>query len=403
MNKKERKKKVNQILNRGVVVDVLPSKEEFRERLMSTDPMRIYIGADPTSTSLHLSHAKNYMLLEEIRQLGHQVFVLFGDFTARIGDPTDKMATRDRLTAEKVQQNVDEWVEQIKPLMNFEAEENPPKVVFNSEWLSDLDFEDVIGLASEVTVQQMLDRDMFSRRMEAEEPIHLHEFMYPLMQGFDSVALDIDAELCGTDQTFNALIGRGLVKKELDKEKFVVTVNLMEDPKTGRLMSKSQGTGVFLDSDPFDMFGGVMSQSDEMTEIILVNNTRVPLDEIQEILAGHPLEAKKRAAFEVVKIFHGKSAAKQAKVKFEALVQGKDVDTQELPEVEVAQTNPSVFSIVRECLDSDTSNSQVRRLIDQGAVKVNGKKFEDQDREVKIPEDGVAVRVGKKRWFRVVE
>ena len=389
------------ILNRGIVTDVIPDKESFRQRLLASEPMKIYIGADPTSTTLHLSHAKNYMLLEEFRQLGHEVIVLFGDFTARIGDPTDRMSARKQLSAEEVGRNVEKWVDQIRPLMDFDAEDNPPRIVFNSAWLADLTMQDVVELASNMTVQRMLERDMFAKRMEAEKPIHLHEFLYPLMQGHDSVALDIDAELCGTDQTFNALVGRTLLHRLRDKEKFVVTVNLMENPKTGELMSKSRGTGVFLDNGPFDMFGAVMQQPDEMIRPILVNNTRIPLDEVDQILAtGNPRDAKMRTAFEITRIFHGDEKATAAQEKFVTLVQKKET-TDDLPRVVFDDQKPTLLQLVKHCLGNEASNSEVRRLIKQGAVKVDGNQKREGDTEVEIPERGMTVKVGKKQWFRV--
>src|SRR3989338_2351694 len=194
------KKRIEEIFNRGVVTQIIPSKEELLKRLLSGDRLRIYIGADPTSDSLHLSHAKNYMFLEELRQLGHEVIVLVGDFTAQIGDPTDKESARVQLTEEQVKENVKSWIKQIKPLMDFEAKDNPPQIKYNSEWLSNMKLKDEILLASNLTVQRMLERDMFQKRLKENIPIYLHEFEYPLMQGYDSVAMDVDVELCGTDQ-----------------------------------------------------------------------------------------------------------------------------------------------------------------------------------------------------------
>jgi len=392
---------VNNILSRGVIKEVLPDQESFKKRLLDDRPMRIYIGADPTSTALHLSHAKNYMLLEEFRQLGHEVIVLFGDFTARIGDPTDRMSARKQLSAEEVGRNVEKWVDQIRPLMDFDAEDNPPRIVFNSAWLANLTMQEVVELASNMTVQRMLERDMFVKRMEAEKPIHLHEFLYPLMQGYDSVALDIDAELCGTDQTFNALVGRTLLHKLRDKEKFVVTAHMVQNPKTGVLMSKSRGTGVFLDNGPFDMFGAVMQQPDEMIRPLLVSDTRMPLDEVDQILASeNPRDAKMRTAFEVTRIFHGEEKAVAAQEKFVTLVQKRET-TEDLPRVTIDDQKPTLLQLVKHCLGSGTSNSEVRRLIKQGAVKVDGTQKGDGDAEVEIPQRGVTVKVGKKRWFSV--
>jgi tyrosyl-tRNA synthetase len=397
-----REQLVESILNRGVVVNVLPDVESFKKRLLSTDPMKIYIGADPTSTALHLSHAKNYMVLEEIRKLGHEVIVLFGDFTARIGDPTGNAGTRKQLSSEDVNKNVQGWIRQIKPLMDFDAKDNPPKIVYNSEWLSKLTMEDVINLASNVTVQQMIERDMFAKRIKEQKPIGLHEFLYPLMQGYDSVALDVDAELCGTDQTFNALVGRTLQKKLNNKEKFVVTVNLMENPKTKELMSKSRGTGIFLDYDAFNMYGSIMSQPDEMIKVFLINNTRMPLEQIEEILkADNPMDAKKRTALEITKIFHGEEEAVKAEEKFVNLVQKKSA-SENIPEVKAGSSKISLISLIKKCIP-ETSSNEIRRLIDQGSIKINGEKSStDINSLVSISEDGIEVKVGKKKWFKII-
>lgn len=398
---KARMEKAQAIMDRGVISAVLPDRTQFLERLASTTPMRIYIGADPTSTSLHLSHAKNYLLLEEFRQLGHEVIVLFGDFTARIGDPTDRMAARKQLTAKDVRINVEKWLEQITPLMDFSAAENPPQVKFNAEWLAELSMEDIITLSSLVTVQQMLERDMFEKRLQEKKPIHLHEFLYPLMQGYDSVAMEVDAELCGTDQTFNALMGRTLLHRLKEREKFVVTVNLMENPKTGELMSKSRGTGVFLDTDAFAKYGAIMAQPDEMIELILVNNTRLPLSEVAEIMDTDNLrDAKMRAAHEVTRIFHGDEAAAEAQDRFVRLVQRGETD-ENVPEVILEGTEHTVFSIVRGALENDTSNKEIHRLIVQGSIKIGGEKMTDRTTPVHIPADGIDVKIGKKQWFTV--
>lgn len=396
-----RKEKARKIVNRGVIVNVLPDRESFIERLASKNPMRIYIGADPTSTALHLSHAKNYMLLEEFRQLGHEVIVLFGDFTARIGDPTDRLSARKQLSSEEVKTNVTEWLNQIRPLMDFDAEENPPQVKFNAEWLAKLTMEDVVNLTSMVTVQQMLERDMFEKRIKEEKPIHLHEFLYPLMQGYDSVAMNVDVELCGTDQTFNALMGRTLLRQLKGKDKYVVVVNLMENPKTGELMSKSRGTGVFLNTDAFNKFGAIMAQPDEMIEVILLNNTRIEREEIVQIMQlPNPLDAKLRVAFEVTRIFHGEEAACEAQEKFNQLVRKKET-VEDVPEVVIGTPVSTMFAIVRGCLGADVSNGQIRRLFEQGSIRVDGEQRTDRDETVTITTDGILLKVGKKKWFRV--
>lgn len=395
------KQRVTDILRRGVIVNILPSMETFEERLLSGEKLRFYIGADPTSKALHLSHAKNYMLLEEFRKLGHEVIVLIGDFTARIGDPTDKITARKQLTREDVLENVSGWMNQIKPLMNFKDEHNPPRVVFNNDWLSKLTMEDVINLASNVTVQRMLERDMFKKRMDEEKPIFLHEFMYPLMQGYDSVALDVDVELCGTDQTFNALMGRTLLRKFKNKEKFVVAVNLMENPVTGELMSKSRGTGVFLDSSAEDMYGGIMSQPDEMIRVFLVNNTRMPLAEIEKLLAsGNPRDVKMQTAKMITAIFHGEEKALEAENTFITKFQKRDTP-EDLKEVSIGKSEETLFGIVKMCSPEHTG-SGIRRLIAQGAVKIDNEPQKDFDKIVQLSKDGFMLKVGKRQWFKVV-
>jgi tyrosyl-tRNA synthetase len=397
----DREQLVDRILERGVIQEIIPNdKEKLRQRLLN-EKLRIYIGADPTSTALHLSHAKNYMLLEEFRKLGHEVIVLFGSFTARIGDPTDQESARKQLSKEEVSENVKDWIRQIKPLMDFDAEDNPPQIKYNDEWLSKLTFEDVVDLASNVTVQQMLERDMFNRRIKEEKPIYLHEFLYPLMQGYDSVAMDVDIELCGMDQTFNALVGRTLLRKYKDKEKFVIAVNLMENPVTGELMSKSKGTGVFLDVTPFDMYGSIMSQPDEMIRVLLINNTRMPIEKVDKIInEENPRDAKMRTAREVTKIFHGEEEANKAQDNFVKLVQNKEA-AEDIPQVSLETNRISLMELLKQCLGEDTSNSEIKRLISQNSIKIDGETKNDVGEEIEISEEGNIVKVGKKKWFKI--
>lgn len=400
MDIQEKTKKVEEILKRGVIKQILPTEKEFKDKLIN-EKLRIYIGADPTSTALHLSHAKNYMLLEEFRQLGHEVIVLIGDFTARIGDPSGKETARSQLTRDDVVKNVNSWLAQIKPLMDFSAKNNPPKVLYNHDWLAKLTMEDVVSLASKVTVQQMLERDMFEKRMKEEKPIYLHEFMYPLMQGYDSVAMEVDVELCGTDQIFNALMGRTLLKKLKNKEKFVVAVNLMENPVNGELMSKSKGTGIFLDFSTSDIYGAIMAQPDEMTKVFLINNTRLPLETITELEKElGPKEYKMRAAFEVVKVFRGEEEAKKAQADFVLRFQKKEIPD-EMVEVVIKKDTNDLLSIVKQCLPEE-SMSNIKRLIEQGSVKIQGREVKkDAHEKIIVDSADLVLKVGKRNWFRV--
>jgi tyrosyl-tRNA synthetase len=397
----DKEKIADSLLSRGVIINILPSKEEFAKKLLGPDKLKIYIGADPTSSSLHLSHAKNYMVLEEFRRLGHEVYVLIGDFTARIGDPSEKTSARAQLTREDVVANVKNWLEQIKPLMDFETKDNPPKIVYNHDWLSKLTMEEVVNLAANFTVQQMLERDMFEKRMAENKPIYLHEFLYPLMQGYDSVVLDVDVELCGTDQIFNALAGRTLLKKLKNKDKFVVAVNLMENPVTGELMSKSRGTGIFLNFSAEDMYGGIMAQPDEMIKIFLINNTRIPLAEIDSILKDNsPRDAKMITALKITAIFHGEAAAAKAQESFVSKVQKKEAPA-DLEEIKFGIASGTLFSILKKVL-ADTSSSEIKRLIAQKAVRLNGEIKSSEEEIINIPSGGLTLNVGKRRWLKII-
>ncbi len=475
----EQEQKIDEILDRGTIVGILPDKDAFRTRLLGGEKLRFYIGFDATAPTLHLSHAKNLMLLEKFRKLGHEVIVLFGDFTARIGDPTGEKSARKQLSREDVLKNVEAWRVLIRPLMDFDANENPPQIKFNHDWLSKMSFEDVINLSSNFTVQQLLERDMFAGRMFGDketrqllkkngilrvthntyakcqfcdlvwpspmqfdevsydsskisnismpcprctkinnlnkkdfiqirpEPIYLHELLYPLMQGYDSVAMDVDVELCGTDQTFNALAGRTLLRKLKSKEKFVVTVTLMENPVTGELMSKSKGTGVFLDTIANEKFGQIMAQPDEMTKILLVNCTLLPLSDIDEIMtAENPRDAKLRLAKEIVTMYHGADEAAKAEQYFIDTFSKRTVP-QDVPEFSplyepALEGYENIESFIAR-IGLATSKSDARRKIEQGGVSIGDEKMvvgvRMLDKEI---DNGKVMRVGKKDFVRIV-
>jgi len=390
--------KIDEILNRGTIVEVLPSKEDFRKQLLCGKKMRFYIGFDATSPTLHLSHAKNMMLMEKFRKLGHEVIILFGDFTARIGDPTGENLTRRQLSKKDVDNNVKKWKRLIKPLMNFNDFKNPPKIMYNSAWLSKLNFENLLNIASNLTVPRLLERDMFQKRIKDGKTIYLNEFLYPLMQGYDSVVMDIDVEVCGTDQIFNALTGRELMEKMKKKEKFVVAVTLMENPKTGELMSKSKGTGVFLDAKPSEMYGQIMAQPDEMTEILFVNNTYLSLEEIKRIIAGNPRDAKAKLSFEIVKMFYGEKEAKQAEEEFNKVFRDRELPS----DIPVFQTDKKEYFILDLLCDSKLtpSKNEAKRLVEAGAVDIDNKTEKDWKKAVE-PKDGMIIKVGSRKFVKI--
>lgn len=392
-------KRIDEILNRGVIAEILPTKKEFKKKLMSGKKLRFYIGADPTAKALHLGHAQNLIVLEEFRKLGHEVIFLIGDFTALIGDP-DKSSTRVRQVYEEIEENFKSWIDQTKNILTFDDKENPVQVKYNSKWLGELNFAEVIDLASNFTVQQILERDMFEKRITGGKPIYLHEFMYPLMQGYDSVAMDVDVELCGTDQIFNALAGRTLLKKLKAKDKFVVANNLIQDEKTGELMSKSSGTGIFLDLTFKNLFGAVMAQSDGMIRPLLLGCTKISTEEIGELMnLKNPRDAKMRLALEIVKIFHGEKKAKKAQEYFVNTFSKKEIPD-DIGEFKAKIGEKLVEFLVK--IKFANSNGDARRKIEQGGVKIDGEKIIDWNLILSDKYDKKVIQVGKKNFGKIV-
>lgn len=391
---------IRAVFERGGIVDtVLPTRDDLYARMTSGQKLRCYIGFDATGPALHLGHARNIMFLEDLRKLGHEAILLFGDFTARIGDPSDKAATRKQLTTEEVNENVRLWRQQVAPLMDFDDPVNPPRVMFNNDWLSQLSFEQILDIASQFTVQHMMERDMFEKRLDAGTPIHLHEFMYPLMQGYDSVAMDVDIELCGTDQTFNALAGRTLQKRYNNREKFVIAVSLIANPKTGKLMSKSDGTGVMLNTTPHEMYGALMAQPDELCEVFLKQCTRLPIEHIDERLSDDPMKLKQFMAHSVIAFIYGTEVADAAAVAWSATFSDGGIPD-DAPTIDWAD-ELLVDVFVRENIVS--SKGDFRRLLEEGAIKIvleNGDESKVADPAARLTQ-GAAYRIGKKRFLRV--
>ena len=389
--------RIEEIFNRGIVAEILPSRAALFEFLRSGKRLKIYLGADPTSSSLHLSHAKNYWFLEDLRQLGHEVIILIGDFTARIGDPTDRQAVRPALTPEQIKTNVDSWLAQLKLLLDFSDPKNPPRLLYNSAWLDQLTLKEIINLAANFTVQQMLERDMFVKRLADHAPIHLHEFLYPVLQGYDSVALEVNAELCGTDQIFNALAGRTLLKRLKNQEKFVITLNLLANPRTGELMSKSRGTGVFLSAPPNEMYGAIMAEPDEMIEPLFINCTRLPLADKEKIMSLGPRAAKARVALEIVKKLHGATAARVAEETFNQTFRAGGVP-EDILEINLSPAADIIAAlIVAGVIDS---RSEWRRLIAEGAIRdETNQKITDLHFS---PTTTSVLKIGKHRFVRLL-
>ena len=388
--------RVDEFLSRGVS-GVYPDAEKVKTMLMKGEQLSMYLGIDPTGPTLHLGHAIALRKLREFQNLGHKVILLIGSFTAQIGDPTDKLAARVRLTEDQVLQNAKLYKKQASRILKFDGS-NPAEIKYNGEWLSKLSFADVIELASHSTVQEMLKRDMFERRMEEGSPIYMHEFLYPLMQGYDSVAMKVDGEIGGNDQLFNMLVGRDLVRAINKKEKFVLTMKLLTDT-SGKKMGKSEGNMVSLMDSPEEVFGKVMSWTDEMILGGFELCTDVPTEELRAIAVRlekeNPRDIKMELAEKIVSAYHGSDAGVKAKEAFERVF-SKD----EVPDVVEETAVAAGVSLKEALVVLGESNSELTRLFKQGAIQtVDGKKITDPFAEVT---ETKVYRVGKRRFLRVI-
>lgn len=393
------KELIEEFINRGVE-NIFPSKEDLRKKLYSGERLKAYQGYDPTGPYLHVGHAMGIRGLRILQKLGHEVIFLVGDFTAKVGDP-DKDTARKILSDEQIAANMAGWKTQAAQLIDFEGD-NPVQFKRNYEWLSKLQLQDLIKLMTNATVQQMMERDLFDKRLKRKDPIGLQEFIYPLMQGYDSVAMGVDLEIGGADQTFNMLMGRTLVKNYLGKEKFIRSNIMMEAPD-GITMSKTKGNGINLADLPENMYGKAMSYSDELLIKALRLLTEMPLKEIddieQQIKAGeNPMKFKKLMAFEVVKMLKGVEAATKAQEHFEKTVQNREISPDLMEKIHYTG-KITVQNLLKECVKADSS-SQIKRTIEQGGVEINGDKVIDPFGELDI-KAGDVIKYGKRKYFKV--
>lgn len=394
------KDKIQNLLLRGVQ-NIYPSKKFLQDKLESGEKLTLYLGIDATGPFLHIGHAIQLKKLREFQDLGHKIVLLIGDFTSMIGDPTDKTATRVQLTREQVLKNCKNYKKQASKILDFEGK-NPIELKYNSEWLGKLKFEDILNLSSHFTVQQMIERDMFENRINQGKPIYLHEFMYPLMQGYDSVAMNIDGELGGNDQTFNMLAGRTLMKQMLNKEKFVLTMKLLTDP-TGKKMGKTEGNIIALNEDANEMYGKVMSWPDELIIPGLELCTDIDLKEIKSIENQlkdedvNPKDVKMRLARHIVTQYHDVKQAHKAEEEFISIFKDKK-QPEDIKEVKIKATN-IIDALVETKLC--TSKSDARRVIKQKGVKINNVIVEDENLQIEKTSDGILIQKGKRHFIRI--
>ncbi len=387
------------LLQRGT--DEIISEAELIEKLKEGRPLRIKAGFDPTAPDLHLGHTVLLNKLRQFQQLGHEVIFLIGDFTGMIGDPTGKNVTRKPLTPDEVAANARTYQEQVFKILD----PHKTRVVFNSEWMGQLNAADMIQLAARHTVARMLERDDFHKRYQDGRPIAIHEFLYPLLQGHDSVVLEADAELGGTDQKFNLLVGRELQRQQGQKPQVVITLPLLVGLDGVQKMSKSLGNYVAIDDAPEEMFGKLMSVSDTLMWRYLELLSFRPLEEIAqwqtEVDAGlNPRDVKVRMALELVARFHGEAAAEAAHAAFVNRFRDGALP-EELPEHEITvPADGMLLTVLLRETGLATSTSEATRALKQGGVRIDGEKVDDPKATI-APGCEHVIQIGKRRFARV--
>jgi tyrosyl-tRNA synthetase len=395
-----------EVIRRGAV-EILVEKEleeKLAKALEAGQPLKIKAGFDPTAPDLHVGHTVLIQKLKQFQDLGHEVNFLIGDFTGMIGDPTGKNETRKHLTREEIEKNAETYQEQVFKILDPER----TKIVFNSEWMGQMSAADLIELAARHTVARMLERDDFNKRFKGQQPIAIHEFLYPLVQGWDSVAMEADVELGGTDQKFNLLVGRELQKQVGQRPQTVLTMPLLEGLDGVNKMSKSLNNYIGITEPAGEIYGKVMSTSDELMVRYYELLSDVDLAGLEKVKAGvqgkdgglHPMEAKKALARELVARFHDADAAMTAEQGFVHQFKQKEIPD-DIPVVTLAEDGPVWICRLLSEAGLVKSNGEARRMISQGAVKLDGVKLADSEQEIQ-PDGEMVIQVGKRRFARVV-
>jgi tyrosyl-tRNA synthetase len=391
-----------QVIKRGVVeiIEENELRSKLKISLEKNKPLRIKYGIDPTAPEIHLGHTVPIKKLRDFQNLGHHVIFLIGDFTAMIGDPTGRKETRPILSKEEIQKNLSTYKDQVSKLLNVDKTE----FVYNSTWLSELNLEKIIKLTSIFTVAQILEREDFTARYKDKKPIFLHEFLYPLLQGYDSYVLNADVEIGATEQKFNLLAGR-TIQSYLGQEKQVVITMPILVGTDGKLkMSKSYGNHIPINTDHFDMFGKIMSIPDNLMEEYFSLLTDADSKIYRNMIKENPRDAKAYLAREIVKFFFGKEKAFEAEEEFNRIFKNKDLPT-EIPEVEIkdeildVEGNIELIELLSKTKMVD-SKSEGKRLINQRAVKIDGEIITDPFLKIKL-KDGIIVKVGKRKFFKI--
>ncbi len=396
------------IIRRGT--EEIISEEELIKKIEKSRkekrPLRIKQGFDPNAPDIHLGHTVGLRKMRQFQDLGHEIYFLIGDFTGMIGDPSGKSATRKQLTEEEVKKNAETYKKQVFKILNPEK----TKVVFNSHWLGKLSFSEVLKVCSKYTVARMLERDDFSNRYKEGKPIGIHEFMYPLMQGYDSVAMQADIELGGTDQKFNLLVGRDIQREYNQEPQVIITLPLLEGTDGVEKMSKSLNNYIGINESPQEMYGKAMSVPDKLMAKYFELVTDVPLNEIDKIKMGlennnlHPRDVKKKLAREIVTLYHGQSAATMAEEEFEKVFKNKlfpeKIKELILKKDDLKDGKRGIVNLVK---DSGIlgSTGEAVRMVRQGGVRVNGEKISDPHIDLTV-KDGMIIKIGRLNFIKLV-
>lgn len=378
--------------------------DELRAKIASGRPLRIKYGVDVTAPFLHLGHAVNLWAMREMQQAGHKVVLLIGDFTTRIGDPTGKSATRPVIPAEQIDRDADEFVAQASRVLLTDP--SVLEIRRNSEWWVPMRLESFVGLLSQVTHARLIQRDMFAARIAAGSEIHMHELLYPILQGYDSCELDSDLTIVGTDQLFNELMGRFFAERLGGTPQAIVTTELTPGIDGRAKQSKSLGNYIALSDSPRDMFGKAMKLPDHLVPVYLQHYTMVPLADITRLEAAmaageeNPMEGKRLLGRSLVERYYSAEDAAREQEWFSRVFSGRSVPT-DAPSVSIADPNSTLLELLRQCLPA-ASGTELRRLIADGSVRLDGqRKLTNPDQRHPVA-SGEVIRVGKRRWFRIV-
>ncbi len=379
-------------------------RERLTESLLEDRPLRVYLGVDPTSPDLHIGHCVTLRKLALFQQLGHQSILLIGDFTGLVGDPSDKDSLRPMQAAEILEHNAATYRDQAFKLLDPERTE----VRRNSEWLGRMSFGDVVHLASNFTVQQFTARDTFKRRIDAEQPVYVHEFMYGLMQGYDAVALEADVQLGGTDQTFNIMCGRTLQEREQQRPQIAVLTPILVGTDGKQRMSKSTGNYIGIDEPPNDQYAKTMSIPDDVIVRFFDDGTNIPDEEVDRIAADlesgtlKPMDAKKQLARAIVSEWHGDNDALAAEQQWTRTVSQRHIPD-DVPDAPIdfagADTLEVALPVLLHDIGAAASRAEAKRLVSQGAVRINDEVARDQTARIVA---GAVLRVGRRKWYRIV-